>query len=73
MTFSAKGLVNDTQHNNALPCAECVYGACWILCTIMLNEVILNVVILIVVMLNVVAPNHLLARGCAGQIPGNTN
>jgi hypothetical protein len=65
--------MSDTQHNNALPCAECVYGACRILFTIMLNVVILSVVILSVVMLNVVAPNHLIARSCAGQIPGNTN
>jgi hypothetical protein len=57
--------MSDNLHNNALPCAECVYGACCILCTIMLSVIMLNVVILSVVMLNVVmlsvvAPNHLL-------------
>jgi hypothetical protein len=41
----------DTQHNNALPNAECQYAGCRVLFTIMLNVVMLNVV-----MLSVVAP-----------------
>jgi len=31
----------NTQHNNALPCAECLYAKCRILFTIMLNVVML--------------------------------
>jgi hypothetical protein len=34
----------DTQHNNALPCAECLYAECCILFTIVLNVVMLSVV-----------------------------
>jgi hypothetical protein len=39
----------DTQHNNALSCAECRYVDCRILFTFMLSVIMLNVVRLIVV------------------------
>jgi hypothetical protein len=41
----------NTQHNNAVLCAECRYAECRILFTIMLNVIILSVI-----MLSVVAP-----------------
>jgi hypothetical protein len=34
--------INDTQHNNALSCAECRYAECRILFTIMLSVSMLN-------------------------------
>ncbi len=46
-------LSRDTQHKNALPCAECRYAECRILFTIMLSVIMLNVVMLRVLMLNV--------------------
>ncbi len=50
--------ISDTQHNNAMPCAECRYAECRILLTIMLSVIMLNVV-----MLNVVAPKLDYASG----------
>ncbi len=43
---SAKALVNDTQHSNALPCAEYRYAECRVLFAIMLMAIMLNVVML---------------------------
>ncbi len=38
MTFSKVTLsISDTQHNNALPCAECRYTECHILFAILLS------------------------------------
>ncbi len=56
MTLSKKGLyvtlsINDTQHDNALHYAYCIYDACHILFIEMLSVIMLNVI-----MLNVVAP-----------------
>jgi hypothetical protein len=50
ITFS----IIDTQHNNALPCAECRYAECRILYYIMLNVTMVSVIMLSVIMLNVV-------------------
>ncbi len=50
MTF----IIGDSQHNNALPYAEC-YVECRVL-IIMLTVIMLSVVMLCVVMLSVVAP-----------------
>jgi hypothetical protein len=36
--------ISDTQHNNALPWAECRYAECRILFTIMLSVIMLSVV-----------------------------
>ncbi len=47
--------ISETQHNNALPCAECRYPECVVLFTIMLSNIMLNVSVLSVVMLSVVA------------------
>jgi hypothetical protein len=47
--------ISETQHNNALPCAECRYPKCVVLFTIMLSDTMLNVSVLGVVMLSVVA------------------
>jgi hypothetical protein len=46
--------ISDTQHNNALPCAERPYAECRILFTIMLSVIMLYVVMLSVIMLNIV-------------------
>jgi hypothetical protein len=56
MALSIKGLyvtlsINDTQHNNVLPYAECRYAECHILFIVMLSINMLNAV-----MLSVVAP-----------------
>ncbi len=56
MTLSER----DTQHNNALPCAETRYAECQILFNIMLSDIALNVV-----MLSVMAPCHYADRRCA--------
>ncbi len=57
-TLSAKGLVNDTQHdtqrNNALLFAECRYAECRILLSITLTVIMLSAIKLSVVMLSVV-------------------
>jgi hypothetical protein len=54
MTLSAKGLymtlsINDTQHDNSLPYADCSYAECHVLFTIMLSVTMLHVVMLSVV------------------------
>jgi hypothetical protein len=48
-------IINDTHHNNDLPCAECSYTECHILFTIVLSVVMLNVV-----MLGIVVPDRTL-------------
>ncbi len=46
--------MSDTQHDNAMTCAQCRYAECCVLFTIMLSVIMLNVV-----MLSVVAPSAL--------------
>ncbi len=46
--------LSDTQHNNALLCAECRYPKCHVLFAVMLSVIMLNVVMLSVIMLKVV-------------------
>ncbi len=46
--------MSDTQHDNAMPCAQCRYAECCVSFTIMLSVIMLNVV-----MLSVVAPSAL--------------
>jgi hypothetical protein len=50
--------INDTQPNNALPCAERRYAECHVLFTIVLSDFMLNVV-----MLSVVTPSLPLPAG----------
>jgi hypothetical protein len=50
-------IINDTQHSNACDCAECHYGECRDLFTVMLSVVMLSVVEQNAVMLSVVAPS----------------
>ncbi len=38
--------ISDTQHNNALPCAECRHAECRVLFSIMLSDIMLNVSVL---------------------------
>ncbi len=56
ITTQLKGLVYDTQYNNALHFAECCFAECRVLFTVMLSVIMLNVVMLSVVILSVVAP-----------------
>ncbi len=46
--------ITNTQHNNALHCAERCYSECDILFIVMLSVITLNVIILSVVMLNAI-------------------
>ncbi len=50
--------ISDTQHNNALLCAECRYVEYRVLVAIVLSGIMLNVDMLNVVMLSVVGPDQ---------------
>ncbi len=55
-----KGLVCDTQNNNALHYTECLYAKCHILFNVMLS--MLNIVMPSAVMLNVIMPSVMAYR-----------
>ncbi len=50
---------NDTQHNNALHCAECRYADCLVLFMLCFSVIKPSVVMLNVIILSALAPNLL--------------
>jgi hypothetical protein len=65
--------ISDTQHNNALPCAERPYAECRILFTIMLSVIMLYVVMLSVNMLNVVMMSVVAPSATRFEVTVETN
>ncbi len=65
MTLGIKGLygmtlrIIDTQHNNALHCAECRYADCLVLFMLCFSVIKPSVVMLNVIILSPLAPNLL--------------